>query len=130
MANGIRVLFSGRFDPPHPGHIAQIIRLAKQYRHVVVVMLDYPERDYPIDYCLKVFQECLQDWPVEIITNKTHFAKITKEDWESYLCNVYAGGNLQVLRHIEKLGISVTYIERAFNYSASKYERVLASPEK
>jgi len=129
MANGIRVLFSGRFDPPHPGHIASVLRLLNkpEVRSVTLVILDYPERDYPIVYCEKVFSECLKTHPVEIKVNKTHFGKLTHTEWKSFDCDVYAGGNLKVLRHIEKLGISVTYTERAFDYSASKYERIVAS---
>jgi cytidyltransferase-like protein len=126
----MRCLFSGRFDPPHPGHIASILRLADKYDEVVVMMLDYPDRNFPIEYCGKVFSECIEREKVKISVNKTHFGKISLEEWELFQCDLYAGGNLSVLRHVEKLGIKVHYLERAFEYSASKYERLLAFNEK
>ena len=119
------VLFSGRFDPPHPGHIAQIIRLEKQYGRVKIVLLDYPERDYPVEYCVTIFNELLSKYNVEIVVNKTHFAQITLEELNQYNCDLYAAGNLKVLRHIEKLGFPVVYCERSYNYSSRNIERVL-----
>ena len=118
----MKALFSGRFDPPHPGHIAQILRLNKECEKVLVLVLDYPERYFPIEYVLKVFRECLPD-EVEVNTNSTHFGEITREEWSNYQTYVWAGGNLQVLRHLESMNIPVKYVERAFEYSASKYER-------
>jgi cytidyltransferase-like protein len=120
----VRVIFSGRFDPPHPGHIAQIIRLCRKFEDVVVVTLDYEGRTFPINYVDRVFVECLEKYPVEFLYNTTHFGEITKEELDVYRGDIYAGGNLKVLRHIESLGMKVTYIERAFDYEASKYERL------
>jgi phosphopantetheine adenylyltransferase len=113
------VLFSGRFDPPTPSHIVQILRLLKRYQKVLVVMLDYPKRRFPLRYCLDLFNETFENRPVEIITNTKHFGKISAEEITKYSFDVYAAGNLQVLRHIESLGFPVIYIERAFAYTAS-----------
>jgi len=117
------VVFSGRFDPPHPGHIATIIRLKNTFKEVKVVMLNYPERRFPVTYCLKVLAECLQlDPSVRFFYNETHFGKLTLEEWEDFNADYYAGGNLSVLNHIEKMDIKTWYTERAFDYAASKYE--------
>jgi phosphopantetheine adenylyltransferase len=118
------VLFSGRFDPPHPGHIAQVMRLLSTYARVKVVVLDYPDRRFPHTYVKHVFDEVLNTskWPIDIVTNKTHFAKITLEELKSFECDIYAAGNMEVLKHIEQLGFPCIYVERAFDYSASKYQ--------
>lgn len=119
-----KVVFSGRFDPPHPGHIATIKRLSKIFNYVEVVILDYPERRYPLTYCLNVLEECLVDEnnSIGISSNKTHFAKLTITEWLPFNAAYYAAGNLEVLKHIESLGIKTYYVDRAFDYSSRKYE--------
>ena len=114
------ILFSGRMDPVHPGHIITIKRLLKKCQKVIVVMLDYPERRYPMAYCMDILKESLDGLPVEVISNTVHFGKITKKQLSEYDFEVYATGNLIVLRHIEKLGVKVMYCDRAYLYEASK----------
>lgn len=119
-----RVLFSGRFDPVHPGHIATIIRLCDEFGMVKVIILDDDSRAYPVEYIREILKECLQKYMAIILTNKTHFGEITKKELDSYGCTHYAAGNLPVLRHVEKLGMEVIYVERAYDYSARDYKRL------
>jgi len=114
------VLFSGRFDPVHPGHIATVLRLLKKCRYVTIAMLNYKERRYPTCYCVDIFEEIFDGLPVEVVVNNDHFGKITKEQLEKFNFDVYASGNLSVLRHIENLGFDVIYTERAYLYEASQ----------
>ena len=37
-------IFSGRFDPPHIGHVLTKIKIAKEYEFLIVPILDYPDR--------------------------------------------------------------------------------------
>ena len=112
-------------DPPHPAHFCNLIRIAKKYDSLKVVLLDSPKRDFPIDYCLQVLQEIFTEIPlkIEFIVNTTHFAEISREELDSYGCDVYVGGNLKVLRRIESLGFPIKFIERAYDYTASDYKR-------
>ena len=107
-------------DPPHPGHICTILRLLKQFDKCLVVVLDYPERRFPLSYTLPILKEIVENKPVEVITNTKHFGKISAEELSKFSFDVYAAGNLQVLRHIESLGFNTIYVERAYAYSASK----------
>ena len=117
-------LTSGRFNPPHDGHMAMLKRLLKKYDSVKVVILDYQKRDFPICYCRKVFEEIFEDDNrIEFLVNTTHFGEITLEEIKSFDCEIYVGGNLSVLRHIEILGFPCDYVERAFEYSARFYKR-------
>ena len=124
MEPSMKILFSGRFDPPHPGHIASILRLEKK-GHVTVVVLDYSDREYPIEYVKTVFNEIFERHGVEIITNSVHFGKVDVDELKNFGCDVYAGGNLTVLRHIEQLGHPVMFCDRAFEYSSRNIKRVL-----
>jgi len=123
MADKI-ALVSGRFSPPHDGHMAMLKRLLKKYAKVKVIILDYPERDFPLCYCKKVFEAIFEDEErIEFLVNKTHFGEISEEGLRSYGCDVFVSGNLTVLRHIERLGFPCEYAERAFEYSARNYKR-------
>lgn len=117
----LSVLFSGRFDPPHPGHILQILKLAKKWKKVKVVVLDYPERRFPIVYVMSVFQEIIDSESVEFFRNNIHFGEITEEEFKKFECDLYVGGNLTVLRHIEKMGIPCEYLPRALEFSSRHY---------
>ncbi len=119
------VLFSGRLNPPTPAHVCTIIRLAKRFKAVKVVMLNYKEREFPIDYCFQPLREIFDemDHDVEFITNTIHFGNITRQELDEFKCDIYAAGNLKVLRHVESLGFPVVYIERSFEYHASDYKR-------
>ena len=114
------ILFSARMDPVHPGHIITIQRLLKKCQKVHVVILDYPERRYPVCYCVDILKEVFEGFPVEVSVNNVHFGKITAEQLKEFDFDLYATGNLLVLRHIEKMGFPVIYCDRAYLYEASK----------
>jgi cytidyltransferase-like protein len=118
------VIFSGRFDPPHLGHIATINKLAEEFSTVVVVVLDYGSRRFPISYCMEVLWETVREQnKILVKANKTHFGEVTEAELLSFGCSHYASGNLSVLRHIELVTnkVKVTYTNRTFDYEASKY---------
>jgi len=117
-----KVLFSGRFDPPHPGHIITIMRLLADFKEVSVVILKNEERRFPVTYVVQVFGEIFRDQPVNILHNETHFGTISKEQLQKFDCDIYAAGNLDVLKHIENMGFPCVYVERSYEYSASNYQ--------
>ena len=121
------VLFSGRFDPPHLGHFRTIQLLARDY-NVKVVVLDYPEQRFPISYRLRVLRETVGEalGNVSVVSNKTHFGKLTRPEWDAYGCDLYAAGNFEVLSHIEFMGIECIYVDRPYQLSARLYDK----PEK
>lgn len=121
----LRVLFSGRFDPPHPGHVISILRLHAKYGHVVVPVLDYKGRAWPASYCKQVFDECFAHLKgdIEVLINRTHFGEMTCDELKTYKCGLYASGNMSVIKHIEGLGMPCLYVDRAFNYEAHLYPK-------
>ena len=116
------VLFSGRFDPPHLGHIITIARLWKKFDAITIVVLDHPDSEYPISYRKQALEEMVYHLNGKhiVTTNQIHFAKITKSEISKFKFDVYASGNLEVLKHIESLGIPTLYVERSFDYSATE----------
>ena len=83
-----------------------------------MVILDYPDRKWPIAYTLQRFEEIFNNMSnlnVEFIVNQTHFGKITKEEIEQFRpFDYYSAGNIPVLRHVESLGIPCYYSDRAY----------------
>ena len=120
------VLFSGRFNVPHPGHWLSILRLLKTFKRVVVVVLDYEGRMYPACYSQQVFGEMVDlsglGDRVDIEINTTHFGEIDQEELDSFGCHAYAAGNIDVLHHVSSM-MPCVYIDRAYDYAASNYKR-------
>jgi phosphopantetheine adenylyltransferase len=115
------VLFSGRFDDFHKSHIATIQRLGQKYKKVLVVILDHPEQYYPVTYRKQAIVEILGNsrGSYEVSVNSIHFGEITKEELDKFGADVYASGNLKVLKHIENLGMECLYVERAYEDHAT-----------
>jgi nicotinamide mononucleotide adenylyltransferase len=114
-------LFSGRFDRVHVGHIISLQRLAERYKKVLVVVLDYEGQQYSVQYREQMLKECLGycKGNFEILVNKDHFGKISKENAAGFGFDVYCSGNQQCLKHMEELGYRVEYVERAYDYEAT-----------
>lgn len=122
------ILFSGRFDRVHPGHIITIMRLGQQYDTIIVCVLDYPKQKYPLEHRMTVLKDALMHAKGNyiVISNKTHFAEIfTFNDLPMF--DYYGAGNEKVLKNIRgrfaQQNISpdrAVFVERYPGYSASK----------
>ena len=120
------VCFSGRFDIPHLGHWLTVLRLLEMgAAKVKIIALDYEDRIWYIQKVKQFFDEVIylsgHDKYVEVIINKTHFAEMTKTEWETYGCDVYASGNNTVLEHMNGIGVKTVYMDPAYNIHASNY---------
>ena len=110
-------VFSGRFDPIHVAHLQSIAQIAKRFDHVLVPILDYPDR--AIDaYVVKEIAETLLDTIISInnitfIVNDIHFGKITLEEYNKFISDnigvnadvMYLSGNPQVIEHMKNIGV-------------------------
>lgn len=114
-------LTSGRFDPPHVGHVISLQLLGQRYEKVVVVILDHADQYYPVAYRLRVLEDVLTGsiGAYDVLVNKTHFGEIDKKSLLEYNADVYVCGNLSVLKHIEGLGMPVEYQDRSYQYHAT-----------
>lgn len=123
----LRAITSGRFDPPHLGHYLTIDKIAKEFPDLKVFVLDYPGRRFPVSYIKEIFEELFEGTNVKIIINKIHFGKIEKWQIERFdkmyksPFDIYCGGNLVVLRHLEEMGVKTKYFDREYQFAASEY---------
>lgn len=123
------ILFSGRFDRPHISHLETITILGQQYKKVLVVVLDYPEQTYPVQYRAQKLKDILSRCKgcYDVVINKIHFGEITKEEIKKYKFDIYGSGNMKVLKHIEEIGCNVLYIQRSDDTNATddrKYQKI------
>lgn len=113
-------LFSGRFDPPHVGHVVSILRILKYFDQIKIVLLDYEKRKFPSQYCLNILYEVLSGKNVVFFKNSTHFGKITESEISKFKpFDAYFAGNMAVLRHISSLGYRIEWIDRSYHYEAT-----------
>lgn len=125
-------IFSGRFDPPHLGHLHTILNIAKVYGRVLVVILDYPDRevcsaDEARDIFNSIFDAMLPETTrstIQVVINDIHFASITFTQYDLLLRNnglclnhsIYLSGNPEVLANMKKEGIKNRYFARTDDY--------------
>ena len=133
MSNDKTVLFSGRFDNVHPGHIITIQKLGKEYGKVYVVILDYPDQVFSIEERFKTMTEVLDNsiGNYTVMKSPYHFGYITKEQIEEFPAfDVYvAAENYAVLDHIRSLKCcDVVNVPRYPGYTAAdsrKYSKIM-----
>lgn len=136
-------VFSGRFDPPHIGHILTIMDIMRQYSKVVVVVLDRSSREVcnameAAEIFNLIFDHILPRiarTKVDVIVNHIHFAEITYSEYDLFLRNigacsnhtVYLSGNQDVLRNMNKQQIRNRYITRSMDriYEGTKIRKYL-----
>jgi nicotinamide mononucleotide adenylyltransferase len=125
-------IFSGRFDPPHLGHLHTILNIAKVYGRVLVVILDYPDRevcsaDEARDIFNEIFDAMFPDTTrstIQVVINDIHFAAISFAEYDTLLRNngiclnhsIYLSGNTEVLENMKKVGIRCRYFARTDEY--------------
>ena len=119
----MKALISGRFDPPHPGHIRTIQKLGLRYWEVVVVILDHKGQSFALEYRKRILEEILHasQGNYTVLTNTKHFGFITKEEIDEFGCDVYCGGNEDVIQHIKSMGMRCEWVDRSYDYSATAY---------
>lgn len=116
------VLFSGRFDRPHCGHVATIQRLGSMFTKVLIVILDYPGQRYPVEYRRKVLETVLQQsyGHYNVVVNADSFETISAAAVRQFEFDVYASGNPKCVQHMMELGYDVYATRRSWDYEASK----------
>lgn len=119
------ILFSGRFDRPHLGHLVTIARLGQKFDKVIICILDYKNQYYPIADRVKIMRDATQFLlgNYQVITNGINFEKITKEEVEAvkekYPFTHYGTGNFQCFNNMKNHGFEVVDVKRYPGYAAS-----------
>jgi len=125
-------LISGRMDRPHPGHFRTIQLLGQRYKKVIVVVLDHPSQKYPAQYRAQILRDILNNskGEYEVIINRYHFGQISIDELIKFEFDVYAAGNLEVLKHIEEIyntspsvqvkrKMDIIWVDRPYGYESS-----------
>ena len=115
-------LFTGRFDRPHCGHLHTIQLLGQRYDKVLVVVLDYERQRYPVEYRATILSELLRysKGNYEVTTNNVNFEHADKHEIDRYTFDVYCSGNLKCCNKVMAMGYEVEFVDRSWDYEASK----------
>ena len=54
----------------------------------------------------------------EVYSNTNHFGKITHAQMSRWKFDYWAGGNTEVIKHLESIGVKCFYIERSGDITA------------
>jgi hypothetical protein len=124
-------IFSGRYDPPHLGHLITILGIAELFGRVIVVILDYKGREScGAGEALSILNTTFDMiFPgglrskVEVVTNDKHFGKITFAEYDLFLRNIgvcynhctYLSGNPEVLANMESQQIRHSAFPRSYD---------------
>jgi cytidyltransferase-like protein len=124
-------VFSGRYDPPHLGHLITILSIAALFGRVIVVILDYEEREACTSgEAQKIFNSVFDMiFPgglrskVEVVIHDKHFGKITFAEYDLFLRNIgvcynhctYLSGNPEVLANMERQQIKHSAFPRSYD---------------
>ena len=132
----ITAVLSGRFDPPHPGHVETTYRLIDEEKcdRVLIVVLDYPGRKACTAIEAKQrFDELFSEATIIVDTtiNEVHFAEITIPQYNELLRNngtdigkaIYFSGNEAVIDHIKTLNIPHRFISRSGEWSGTEIRK-------
>jgi len=121
----MKMLFSGRFDRPHLGHIITISNLMQNFDEVLVVVLDYKEQHHSVIRRVRILCDGLRyvNGTVDVISNKNHFGEITKEELDKLPAfDIYGSGNQDVLEHMRNF-CKAHYVPRYPEFAASNERR-------
>jgi nicotinamide mononucleotide adenylyltransferase len=115
------VLFSGKFDPVHDGHFDTITDLGQRVKLVKVIVLKYEEQTWPLAERLHKLRKMLGKAKGNYIVtwHPTHFGRIQARELTNFQpFDAWAGGNIDVMTHLEGLGVRCMYIQRSFDITA------------
>lgn len=122
-------VFSGRFDPPHIGHVMSIHKLSTSHDIVIIPILDYADRFISAESAFEVFNSVFEHYQshslIIFLINNIHFSKITEVEYNDLLkqCGIdqsindviYYAGNKEVLDNFIGMGIKATYLKRSMD---------------
>lgn len=120
--NDQTVLFSGRFDCVHCGHICTIQELGAIFSKVIVVVLDYMDARYSAEYRRQILATILgrSVGNYEVVMNYENYERISVEGAKKIPFDVYASGNPKCIAHMKGLGYRTLEVPRSWHYEASK----------
>jgi len=119
------VLFPGKFQPPHLGHILTIIKLYHKYNKIIIAITDDKPKVMPQSKRKKIFDDIFKDF----IAIETVIIKGTVEGCNSLKnlpeFDICISGNKNVIKKIKEFGKEAKFIKRSFPkiYSGTKWRK-------
>jgi hypothetical protein len=92
------------------------------FSKVIVVILDYPEQRYPVEYRRNVLATILgfSRGNYEVLVNDENYERISARAAGEHCFDVYASGNPKCIARMKSLGYRTLFVDRSWDYEASK----------
>jgi len=123
------VLFPGKFQPPHLGHIITIMKLRKDYNKIIIGITEDKPEVMPQSKRKKIFDDVFKGF----IDVETVIIKGTIEGCSSLKnlpeFDVCISGNKNVIKKIREFGKEAKFIKRSFPkiYSGTRWREDVKS---
>jgi len=116
------ILFPGKFQPPHLGHILTIIKLYHKYNKIIIAITDDKPEVMSQLKRKKIFDDIFKDFiAIEtVIVNGTIEGCSSLKNLPEF--DICISGNKEVIKKITELGKEAKFIKRSFPklYSGTK----------
>lgn len=110
-------IFSGRFQPPHLGHVLTLMRIYPLYDKIIIAVSEYTyggkkKQVIKPKVAKKILEEVFQHLPKfqVVLIGKGLLERESFNDLPKF--DVVVTGNLAVIQRMEKLGIKSRYVAR------------------
>jgi cytidyltransferase-like protein len=118
----MKVIFLGKFQPPHLGHIRTIMKVAKEYTSVIVGITKGTPCIMEYEEIKKIFEELFSSYhQIEVVlidgTIEDNTANLSQYDFD-----IVISGNYKVIETLKNKGFKTKYQERTdgIGYSGSE----------
>ena len=125
-------LFSGRFQPPHLGHIITLMKLHPQYDEIIIAITEYTWGGtkmpvLSVKYVKEILEAVFKNISKYrvIIAGKAIIERTNFDDLPRF--DVILTGDLNLIKHLEKIGMKYRFIPRTegVGYSGTELREVL-----
>ncbi len=125
-------LFSGRFQPPHLGHVITLMKLYPLYDEIIMAITEYTWGGtkmpvLSVKYVKEILEAVFKNIPKYrvIVSSKAMIERTSFDDLPRF--DVIVTGDLKLIKHLEKVGMEYRFIPRTegVGYSGTELREVL-----
>ena len=130
--NKMIAIFSGRFQPPHIGHIITLMKLYPLYDEIIIAITDYTWGGtkmpvLSVKHVKEILEAIFKSIPKYrvIISSEALIERTSFDDLPRF--DIIVTGDLKLIKHLEKIGMKYRFIPRTegVGYSGTELREVL-----
>lgn len=115
--NGMIAIFSGRFQPPHLGHIITLMKLYPLFDEIIIAITEYTWGGtkmpvISVKYVKEILEAVFRNLPKYrvIIAGKAMIERTSFDDLPKF--DILVTGDLKVIKRLEEIGMKYMFVSR------------------